>query len=328
MALAIDSLISALGKYNTNINNDSASNASNANTLEKFMNVLENNKEPFAVANNVLTTDTQKLEEERKKQDEELGIAPIKATESTTSTTPTIPAVPAKAEDTVKTEAADATKTEDNIMDKFKWVLIGIGIFVFLIVVIGIIYYYLFSAPSVPSAPSDPSDPSVPSDPQVASIASSSSANINADYGFNKADSAIEQPYMKSESLYMSPFSMFSKKDNDQDLINERESQKEQQRILEQQQAQQQAEQEQIAIAERESQKEQQRISEQKLQQEQQAQQEQQQAQQEQQEQQEQQVPEQQQPQGEKELAVQKIVNQKEGGKPGGKPKRVYKKKK
>jgi hypothetical protein len=302
MALAIDSLILALGNYNTNINNDNASNASNANTLEKFMNVLENNKEPFAVANNVLSTDTQKLEEERKKQDEELGIAPIKATESTTSTTPT---TPAKTEEPVKADTVDVTKSEDNIMDKFKWVLIGIGIFVFLIVVIGIIYYYLFSAPSAPS------EPSVPSDPQVASIASSSSANINADYGFNKADSAVEQPYMKSESLYMSPFSMFSKKDNDQDLINERESQKEQQRILEQQQA----EQEQIAIAERESQKEQQ-----------QEQQEQQQAQQEQQ--QAQQVPEQQQPQGEKELAVQKIVNQKEGGKPGGKPKRVYKKKK
>jgi cobalamin biosynthesis Mg chelatase CobN len=69
------------------------------------------------------------------------------ATTATTTTTAT-PATPKKSEEEKKPDpiAGDAKKFEKNIMDTLKWVFIGIGIFVLLLIILGIIYWLMFGS--------------------------------------------------------------------------------------------------------------------------------------------------------------------------------------
>jgi len=61
-------------------------------------------------------------------------------------TTPpvTTPTTPPKEED--KKPSEEATKFENNLMDTLKWVFIGIAIFVVIIVILGIVYWFIFGS--------------------------------------------------------------------------------------------------------------------------------------------------------------------------------------
>ena len=77
--------------------------------------------------NQITSEDIKKKEEERKKQ-EEVAKEEIK-----------------KPAEEVKKPAEEVKKFETNIMDSLKWVFISIGIFIFIIVVISLIYWFMFS---------------------------------------------------------------------------------------------------------------------------------------------------------------------------------------
>jgi len=61
-------------------------------------------------------------------------------------TTPpvTTPTTPPKEED--KKPSEEATKFENNLMDTLKWVFIGIAIFVVIILILGIVYWFIFGS--------------------------------------------------------------------------------------------------------------------------------------------------------------------------------------
>ena len=77
--------------------------------------------------NQITSEDIKKKEEERKKQ-EEVAKEEIK-----------------KPAEEVKKPTEEVKKFETNIMDSLKWVFISIGIFIFIIVVLSLIYWFMFS---------------------------------------------------------------------------------------------------------------------------------------------------------------------------------------
>ena len=105
--------------------------------LKKLMNSLNNNKESFSDDFTIdeIKAAVEERQQERANEDEViLGVEPA---EETTEES---------AEETTE-ESAEETKEDEDIMSKFKWVLISIGIFVFLIIVGSIFYWYFSSQP-------------------------------------------------------------------------------------------------------------------------------------------------------------------------------------
>ena len=97
--------------------------------LKKLMNSLNNNKESFSDDFTIdeIKAAVEERQQERANEDEViLGVEP--------------------AEETTE-ESAEETKEDEDIMSKFKWVLISISIFVFLIIVGSIFYWYFSSQP-------------------------------------------------------------------------------------------------------------------------------------------------------------------------------------
>ena len=84
--------------------------------------------------NQITSEDIKKKEEERKKQ-EEVAKEEIKKPAEEVK----------KPAEEVKKPAEEVKKFETNIMDSLKWVFISIGIFIFIIVVISLIYWFMFS---------------------------------------------------------------------------------------------------------------------------------------------------------------------------------------
>ena len=84
--------------------------------------------------NQITSEDIKKKEEERKKQ-EEVAKEEIKKPAEEVK----------KPAEEVKKPAEEVKKFETNIMDSLKWVFISIGIFIFIIVVLSLIYWFMFS---------------------------------------------------------------------------------------------------------------------------------------------------------------------------------------
>ena len=101
---------------------------------------LENIKHNYLIyalekyTNQITSEDIKKKEEERKKQ-EEVAKEEIKKP---------VEEVKKPAEE-VKKPAEEVKKFETNIMDSLKWVFISIGIFIFIIVGLSLIYWFMFS---------------------------------------------------------------------------------------------------------------------------------------------------------------------------------------
>ena len=113
--------------------------------VKKLMNSLNNNKESFSDDFTIdgIKAAVEERQQERANEDEViLGVEPAEETteESAEETTEE------PAEETTE-ESAEETKEDEDIMSKFKWVLISIGIFVFLIIVGSIFYWYFSSQP-------------------------------------------------------------------------------------------------------------------------------------------------------------------------------------
>jgi flagellar basal body-associated protein FliL len=111
--------------------------------VKKLMTSL-NNKESFSNNSTMdeIRAAVEARQQERKIEDEIiLGVKPKKTIEE--------PADETTEKSTKETtdENTEEAKEEDDIMSKFKWVLISIGIFVFLIIVGSIFYWYFSSQP-------------------------------------------------------------------------------------------------------------------------------------------------------------------------------------
>jgi len=124
-------------------------------TIKKLENIkqkyiiekLENFTVQLAATNSVSTTATPATTS---------NTSTTSTTSTTTTATPATPATPATATPTapIKPEedkkpppdVGDAKKFEKNIMDSLKWVFIGIGIFVLLLIILGIIYWLMFGS--------------------------------------------------------------------------------------------------------------------------------------------------------------------------------------
>ena len=94
------------------------------------------NKEKFSddENNDEIIDDLEELRQEREDQDRDiLGIEPSDENDS---------------EDNTNDEEKEEEEEEEDIMKKFKWVLIGIGVFVLVSIIAGIIYWFYFSEPS------------------------------------------------------------------------------------------------------------------------------------------------------------------------------------
>ena len=96
-------------------------------TLEKYTDQITND-------------DIKKKEEERKKQVEVAKEEIKKPVEDIKK-----PVEEIKKSDDSKNPAEEVKKFENNIMDSLKWVFISIGIFIFLIFVISLIYWFMYS---------------------------------------------------------------------------------------------------------------------------------------------------------------------------------------
>ena len=108
--------------------------------VKNLMTSLNDNKEKFSDDSTMdeLRAAVEARQQERANEDEViLGVEPEETTEEpveeTTEASPD--------------EANEETKEEEDIMSKFKWVLISIGIFVFLIIVGSVFYWYFSSQP-------------------------------------------------------------------------------------------------------------------------------------------------------------------------------------
>ena len=108
--------------------------------VKNLMTSLNDNKEKFSDDYTIdeIRAAVEARQQERANEDEViLGVEPEETTkepaEETTEESPD--------------EANEETKEEEDIMSKFKWVLISIGIFVFLIIVGSIFYWYFSSQP-------------------------------------------------------------------------------------------------------------------------------------------------------------------------------------
>ena len=84
--------------------------------------------------NQITSEDIKKKEEERRKQEEVVKEEIKKPVEEVK-----------KPVEEVKKPAEEVKKFETNIMDSLKWVFISIGIFIFIIVVLSLIYWFMFS---------------------------------------------------------------------------------------------------------------------------------------------------------------------------------------
>ena len=108
--------------------------------VKKLMTSL-NNKESFSDDSTMdeIRAAVEARQQERANEDEViLGVEPEEETTEETE------------EETTKEtteETTEETKEDEDIMSKFKWVLISIGIFVFLIIVGSIFYWYFSSQP-------------------------------------------------------------------------------------------------------------------------------------------------------------------------------------
>ena len=105
-----------------------------------IINKLENIKHNYLIyalekyTNQITSEDIKKKEEERKKQ-EEVAKEEIKKPVDEVK----------KPVEEVKKPAEEVKKFETNIMDSLKWVFISIGIFIFIIVGLSLIYWFMFS---------------------------------------------------------------------------------------------------------------------------------------------------------------------------------------
>jgi flagellar basal body-associated protein FliL len=108
--------------------------------VKNLMTSLNDNKEKFSDDSTIdeIRAAVEARQQERANEDEViLGVEPEETTEE-------------PAEETTEEspdEANEETKEEEDIMSKFKWVLISIGIFVFLIIVGSVFYWYFSSQP-------------------------------------------------------------------------------------------------------------------------------------------------------------------------------------
>ena len=147
-SLLINDLISVLENVNkkgTESDDDKLiSKIENNPIIKDLGNILNKNFEDFITNNNELTSNLNNAINRRNEDDK------LANTSNSTTTTPTAATT---ATTTVKVDTKDKKDKEDeedDIMGKFKWVLIGIGIFVFLIIVSSLVYYYYYSSnPSV-----------------------------------------------------------------------------------------------------------------------------------------------------------------------------------
>jgi flagellar basal body-associated protein FliL len=105
-----------------------------------IINKLENIKHNYLIyalekyTNQITSEDIKKKEEERKKQ-EEVAKEEIKKPVDEVK----------KPVEEVKKPVEEVKKFETNIMDSLKWVFISIGIFIFIIVGLSLIYWFMFS---------------------------------------------------------------------------------------------------------------------------------------------------------------------------------------
>jgi ribosomal protein L12E/L44/L45/RPP1/RPP2 len=156
-SLLINDLISVLENVNkkgTESDDDKLiSKIENNPIIKDFGNILNKNFEDFITNNNELTSNLNNAINKRIEDDKltntNNSTTSATAAATTTSTTGTT-ATTAKADAKNAKDKEDEEDEEDDIMGRFKWVLIGIGIFVFLIIVSSLVYYYYYSSnPSV-----------------------------------------------------------------------------------------------------------------------------------------------------------------------------------
>ena len=112
--------------------------------IKKLGNILNKSFEDFIIDNNELTKNLNDAVKTREEQDKITSPDTPTVDKPATSDKPATPDKPEKKDD------EDEDDEDEGIMGKFKWVLIGIGIFVFLIICGGLIYYYYSSSPAEP----------------------------------------------------------------------------------------------------------------------------------------------------------------------------------
>ena len=150
-SLLINDLISVLenvNKKHTETEDDKIiSKIENNPIIKDLSNVLNKNFEDFITNNNQLTSNLNNAVSLREQQDNlanngnTSNISNIDNTSNTSNITNT--SNTSNTSDT--SDDSEKSKDEEDIMGRFKWVLIGIGIFIFLIICGSLIYYYYSS---------------------------------------------------------------------------------------------------------------------------------------------------------------------------------------
>ena len=130
-------IIKALEHYTEHLTNDTTEEDKLKNT--KLANDLKKKEEERTLQDDKakLTAEEEKKAQEKKAEDDKKA-----EDEKKTDAEKKADADKKKEEDKKKT---DANKFENNMMDTLKWVFIGIGIFSFIIIVLSLIYWFMFS---------------------------------------------------------------------------------------------------------------------------------------------------------------------------------------